>query len=187
MSRKPIPPETCPIHQVELIERANPVGPGRIRLCPVETCTMPATLLKGKPAQFKLPGMEPGLQQNRATWPERQTEAEVDAYCRQQGIPALVTTVQYKMQTCPQCGHRHRPQGGYGADRGVPDFLLLPDFLPSYLAVMLEIKGSETRLSPEQRDLHERGKIAIARSAQDVERILDLIETSLQRIIKPER
>lgn len=180
MSRKPSEPDTCPVHGVERIEAPNPVGPGRLRYCPVEGCTVAATLVRGKPAQFKLPGLEPGVQQNRAQWREKQTEAEVDALCRQHGIEALTTTVQFRMQTCPQCGCQHRPQGGYNASKGVPDRILLPDWMPPGLGLLLELKGSETPLSREQRDLAARGKILVARSGEEAEALIAEVRKRLR-------
>ena len=185
MERQPPEKETCPLHGVELYEGKNPAGPGRIRYCPVKECMMPATLIQKKarkPAQFKLPGLEPGLQQNRATWNERQTEVEVEALCRVRNITRLVTSVRYKFQTCPECGHRFRPEGGTGMTKGVPDTLLIPAWMPPGLGILLELKGSDTPFSSvEQAELAARRIILVARSGEEAEDIIEAVRRSLQR------
>lgn len=178
--KKPSPPAICPEHGKELLEEQNPVGPGRVRYCPVRGCQV-ATLVKEKPAQFKLPGMEPGVQQNRAQWPEKQTEEEVEELCLTQNIERLVTTVRYKMQTCPKCAWRFRPVGGYGATPGVPDRLLMPSFMPPGTGILLELKGSDTPFSsPEQKDLAARKKILVARSGNEAAHLIDEVRKSLR-------
>jgi hypothetical protein len=181
MSRqKPIEPQTCPIHGEPLLEADNPVGPGRVRYCPIRGCQM-ATLVRNKPKQMKL-GLEPGPQENRACWNERQAEREVEDLCLSQNIERLVTTVRYKLQECPECGHRFRPVGGYGATPGVPDNLLLPHWIPSGLGVLLELKGSDTPFSsPEQADLARRGRILVARSGVEAQFHLERVRKRLER------
>lgn len=176
---KPSAIEICPVHQEPLLEAANPVGPGRVRYCPVEGCQM-ATLVRGRVAQIKLPGMEPGVQHNLLPWVEKQTEAEVDAYCAHQGILSLNTTVRYKMQTCPHCGGRFRPQGGTGTDKAIPDRLLIPDWMPEGTAILLELKGSNTALSPEQRELARQKKILVARSGEEAAAIIQAVRERLE-------
>ena len=81
------------------------------------------------------------------------------------GYTVLITSRRRKR--CTNCGQF--PGGGDGASKGVPDLLVTRDEwdTPSQgwaLWCGLEVKGPKTKVSPEQRELSNRGLINIVRS-----------------------
>lgn len=82
-----------------------------------------------------------------------------------------------KQVRCEQCGHWQTPHVGYGNDAGVPDLLVAHRTwpvgiwsgqevkTPRYDTLLGTIEGG--RLSREQRELEELGRIVIIRSLED--------------------
>lgn len=98
---------------------------------------------------------------------ENVVEAQADYHLHLDGCEILSTVHRYKLQTCPCCHNQFRPVGGYGATPGVPDRLVrLPDW-PRGVWLGIELKGSDTAVSPAQRRLHEMGAIYVCRSADE--------------------
>lgn len=111
--------------------------------------------------------------------PESAVESQVDYHLRADGATVLSTTVRYKLQTCPRCSHRFRPVGGYGATPGVPDRLVRLDNWPRGVWLGLELKGSKTRLSPEQKLLFADGAIYVCRTGDQAREALALADKDL--------
>lgn len=130
--------------------------------------------------QPKLPHLDPGRQQRALRWPEEDTERAVDQGCALLHIASFSTVTRYKRQACPRCGHLHTPQGGYGSTPGVPDRILVPEWLPPYLGILVELKGSHTAPSPEQAELARRGVIAVARDWDDVAAVLEEVKARVR-------
>jgi hypothetical protein len=114
--------------------------------------------------QHKLPGLDPGVSTTLIKIREEDNQRDTMAgFCRM-GWLVLQTTVRYKMQKCPECHTWHRPEGGYGSTPGVPDLLVRnPAWWPA-LWFGLEIKGTDTPLSPAQIDLRRDGHIRVSRA-----------------------
>ena len=100
------------------------------------------------------------------TVPESAVERSVDYQLRADGATVLSTVVRFKLQTCPRCSHKFRPKGGYGTTPGVPDRLARLAHWPVGVWLGLELKGSKTVLSPEQKRLLAQGAIYVCRSGE---------------------
>ena len=68
---------------------------------------------------------------------------------------------------CPSCHALIRNTGGYGATKGVPDLLIRHAKWPSWAWLGMEVKGSATVISPEQKDLAAKSAIVIVRSLDE--------------------
>lgn len=77
------------------------------------------------------------------------------------GYTVLVTSRRRKR--CPTCGTWQH--AGDGCDKGIPDLLVWDPTRNGWIG--MEVKGPRTPVSPEQRDLAERGCIIIVRSVDD--------------------
>ncbi len=176
---------TCPKHpKAPLFLTANPVGAGDLLYCSIRGCQFcclaPPSAVK--PEQLKL-GIDPGKQSHKAHWPEKQTEDEVEKYCASHNIERLVTTVRYKYALY-ECGCYHRPKGGYGATPGVPDTLLIPDWMPPGLGILCELKGSDTPFSCDnQRRLADQNKIVVARTGEEARYIVERARGMLKPVL----
>ena len=82
---------------------------------------------------------------------------------------------------CPRCGHRFRPKGGDGADKGVPDLIITSEAWPQLVWLGLEVKGTETKVSPEQQSLAERGHIAVVRSWDEAVEIVRAFDNTMRK------
>ena len=113
---------------------------------------------------------------------ESVVEGKVDYHLRADGATVLSTVHRYKLQTCPnpKCGAQFWPQGGYGATPGVPDRLARLDHWPRGVWLGLELKGSKTRLSPEQKVLLANGAIYVCRSGEEASDALARANEDLQ-------
>lgn len=121
----------------------------------------------------KLPHLDRGRQQRRIRRTEAQVEREFDACARARGWDVLSTSRRRKGVVCERCGAFAWPKGGDGVSKGVPDRLLRRDDMPPFLWYGVELKGSHTPLSAEQRDLAAKDGIIIARCYADFEAALD--------------
>lgn len=99
--------------------------------------------------------------------PFQETEAGVQRAIVE-GLEALsyrVLQTSRHMKRCKHCGKfPGRPDG---VDRGLPDLVVTRDDWPTLEFCGIEVKGPETDLSPEQKALRARGRIAVARSFDD--------------------
>lgn len=123
--------------------------------------------------EAKLPHLDRGRQQRRIRRTEAQVEREFDACARARGWDVLSTSRRRKGVVCERCGAFAWPKGGDGVSKGVPDRLLRRDDMPPFLWYGVELKGSHTPLSAEQRDLAAKDGIIIARCYADFETALD--------------
>lgn len=114
----------------------------------------------------KLPGLDRGRQRRSA--PVYKTEGDLQAAIvrrlRAGGHVVLSTSRHRRGVVCARCGAWTMPQGGDGADRGVPDLLVHAD---GARWIGIEVKGHRTEVSPEQAALAEAGRIVIVRSVEE--------------------
>ncbi len=91
----------------------------------------------------------------------------------QAGIVAGLTALRYTvLQTsrrnhvhrCPKCSENFRDHRGDGASKGVPDLVVSHPAWPEGTWLGLEVKGPQTRVSPEQKSLADAGRIRVVRS-----------------------
>lgn len=119
-----------------------------------------------KSIQMKLP-IDPGKPTTRTRVLEETVQRGIINALLSLGYIVSQTTVRYKFQHCPRCSHGFRPTGGYGASKAVPDLLIRNPAWPPALWLGIEVKGTETRLSEEQKAAQKAGHIVIARSVED--------------------
>ena len=98
------------------------------------------------------------------------------------GYIVLQTTHRVKAATCPKCGQKFRPAGGYGSSKGVPDLIVTRKTWPWYAWVGIELKGPKTAVSPEQKALAADDRIAICRTWEEVKVAIGRFETSLRAV-----
>ena len=80
------------------------------------------------------------------------------------GCEVLVTSRVRKR--CHRCGNFSA--GGDGASKGLPDLFIRKAYWPTYLWLGIEIKGDNTVVRPEQKDLSDRGGVHICRGMDAV-------------------
>lgn len=95
------------------------------------------------------------------------------------GYIVLQTTHRRKALSCPRCQTIFRPAGGYGASPGVPDLIVSRLDWPAGTWLALEVKGSSTRLSKEQKYLQAEARIVIVRSWEDALLTVKAFQASL--------
>lgn len=113
---------------------------------------------------LKLPGIAPGRQTRRPAMVEDTAQEAAVAYLRAAGYEVLVTTVRLRWSVCPRCDARVAPRYATGQTQGIPDLLVTHAGWPAGAWVGVELKGTHTQLSAEQRDLAERGRILVLRA-----------------------
>lgn len=89
---------------------------------------------------------------------EADVQAAIVDALRWRGETVLVTSRHRRRCLCGRY-----PPAGDGCDRGIPDLLVHI----GGLWLGLEVKGTRTRLSPEQRALEQAGAIRIVRTVED--------------------
>lgn len=120
----------------------------------------------------KLPHMDRGRQKRKLRWRETDTEECVRRGCALRGWTVLFTIRRRKRQRCPVCGQMVLPQGGDGCSKGLPDcFIRTPD-MPPLTWIGIELKGSDTAVSPEQAALRDAGAIAVCPTWEEVESVI---------------
>ena len=119
---------------------------------------------------------------NLPEWSVQQTIEEGLTYL---GYIVLHTQHQYRMQTCPKCKHRFREQGGYGASPGIPDLLIHHPTWPAGHIFGMEVKGTKTPLSAEQKVLQAQRAIVVCRSWEDAEAAIREFEEAATRQPSP--
>lgn len=85
---------------------------------------------------------------------EEQVQQTIVAYCALSNVFCLQTTVR-------------KVRGGYGATPGVPDLLVSKKTWPRGFWLGVEVKGPVTRLSAQQKELEQSGRIVVVRSLDD--------------------
>ncbi len=111
------------------------------------------------------------------------SEADVQATIIE-GLLALGYTVETTSRVRRRCVHCGRwSSGGDGASKGLADLMVGRESW-GWMRMALEVKGSETPLSPEQKELFDRGLIEVARSWEDAIAAVAMFEhtNGLQRV-----
>jgi len=91
-------------------------------------------------------------------------EREFDKCAEAAGWLVLKTSLRRKAVKCQRCGMVQWPQGGDGCTKGLPDrFVRRPEW-PPYKWLGVELKGSKTPLSQEQKELQKQAAILVVRS-----------------------
>ena len=114
--------------------------------------------------QPKLP-LQPGIQKRAVKRSEDEVQNSVVLRLRALGFEVLSTSEHRRRESCPRCGTRFFPKQGRGCDKGVPDLLITHPDYPAATWLGLEVKGSGTPLSLEQKDLRDRKRILVVRDA----------------------
>ena len=78
---------------------------------------------------------------------------------------------------CQHCGLK--TFGPDGASKGLPDVLIAGPRYPKGAAVLIECKGTDTKVSPEQQALSDAGRIFICRSLDDAVKAVREFEESI--------
>ena len=133
-----------------------------------------------KARQLKLP-MQPGCQHNAVNLPEWSVQKTIEEGLSYLGYIVLHTQHQYMMQTCPTCGAQFRATGGYGADKAIPDLLVRGKSWPVGCLLGIEVKGTRTPLSEEQKLLAADGGLVVCRSWEDAEAAIRAFEEAIRR------
>jgi hypothetical protein len=101
---------------------------------------------------------------NAADIPEKAVEEVVDAWLKWAGYRVLVTSEKRRAVRCEKCREWFTPHGPtYGITRGVPDRLVRRDSWPLGCWYLVELKGSHTEASPEQKEISAAGGYLIVR------------------------
>ena len=103
---------------------------------------------------------------------EDQIQETIIGGLRAFGYTVLVTSNRGIRSTCPRCAASFTAFGGYGATPGVPDLIVTRNNWAIGQAMLVEVKGPKTKLSPEQEQLRKSGRIVIVRSWEDMQREL---------------
>ncbi len=136
-----------------------------------------------KTTQPKLPHIARGRQSNAPKISEDVLQTHVMGALRTRGYIVLSTVHRYKKQRCPKCAQQFWAQGGYGATPGVPDLIVSHADWPSGMWVGLELKGTQTVLSPAQKQLREQDRIFIVRT---VDQALSIVESYCDEEVEEE-
>lgn len=140
----------------------------------------------------KLPGMDRGRQARAVTWKEADTERAVDQGASLSRWDCLSTAERraYQYVECPACRHgwQMRPTGGTGVTPGVPDRLFAPPWLPPFLWIGTELKGSDTPFTASANDqaqerLAGARRIVVARNWDDVQMTVNFVRAMMQPIL----
>ena len=111
------------------------------------------------------------------------SEADVQATIVE-GLRALGYHVEITARQRRACSHCHKfSHRGDGSSKGLADLMIGRESW-GWMRMDLEVKGSETPLSPEQRELFDRGLIEVARSWEDAVAAVAMFEhrNGLQRV-----
>jgi hypothetical protein len=129
---------------------------------------------------------KPSLRQLTYRPSEKQLQAQIVGGLRAAGYIVLETGHYVKQTRCPRCGEWHTPHTGTANTPGTSDLLVSHPKWPVAIMVALELKTPEYRtllgtipagrLSKEQKDLAQLGRIAVVRSIEDAMLVLDQVE-----------
>jgi len=92
---------------------------------------------------------------------EDQVQAAIVRALRGAGHEVLITS--RRRRRCVHCGRYSA--GGDGVSRGLPDLLVWDQRRRGWIGI--EVKGPRTAVSPEQRELADRGMIVVVRSVEE--------------------
>lgn len=157
---------TCPRHGTRL----ESVGFGLLA-CPVKNCSY------GTP----LTALEDANDKSKRT----QIKEKVLEKCLQSEVVYHLIMLQYEvMETgksrgkvdCGNCGHSAYATGWQGNTPGLPDLFIRGKHWPIGVWLAIELKGSETPVTPAQRALCDRGGSYICRSWEEVLREIQVKE-----------
>lgn len=95
---------------------------------------------------------------------EDDVQQEIMVALRVRGYIVLQTSEHRRRVQCPHCDGWFTPKTGRGCDKGVPDLLIARDDWLAGVWLGLEVKGGNTKVSDEQKDLAARGRIFIVKS-----------------------
>lgn len=120
------------------------------------------------PTERKLEHLHPGIQDVKEKRLEAAVQAEIVRSFRAMNWLVMETSERRVPVACPRCSHQFTPSiGRPGVTIGLPDlFVRNPrhDGRFSLLWFGLEVKGSETAVSPQQQALAEGGHIEIVKT-----------------------
>jgi hypothetical protein len=92
----------------------------------------------------------------------------------------IVFETSRRVKKCPTCGE-YAPSGfGDGVSKGLSDLVITHPEWPPYIGLLIECKGTKTRISAEQQALAAKGRIAIIREAQDGVRIVEAFDKAVR-------
>ena len=100
---------------------------------------------------------------------EAQVQAAIIQRLTMAGYTVISTSRVRKAQRCSICGRYAFASGGDGVTPGCPDLLVSHPAWPAPLWLGIEVKGTTTKVSAEQKRLAEDGRILIARSQDGIE------------------
>lgn len=98
------------------------------------------------------------------------------------GFIVMQTTHRTRSVTCEKCGNKMWGRSDYGATRGVPDLLVRHLTWPPTLWAGIEVKGPNTKASPEQLALLQEKHIAIVRSVDEALKFVYELHNSVFRM-----
>lgn len=157
---------TCPRHGARL----ESVGFG-VLACPVKNCSYGTTIT----------ALEDANDKSKRT----QIKEKVLEKCLQSEVVYHLIMLQYEvMETgtararvqCPKCHEWHYPTGWQGNTVGLPDLIIRGKHWPIGVWLAIELKGSETPVTPAQQALCDRGGSYICRSWEEVWREIQVKE-----------
>ena len=95
----------------------------------------------------------------------------------------VLTTSRVRRGVRCECGRFRYPGGGDGVTPGCPDLLVSHPAWPAPMWLGIEVKGTLTKVSAEQKRLADAGRILIVRSQDDIESYVAAYElTSFHRL-----
>ncbi len=95
---------------------------------------------------------------------EEGTQQAIIQALRVRGYAVLQTTVRLRAGIC-QCGRKVSSPGKYGSDKGISDLLIWIAAIGGWM--MMEVKGPTTKVSCEQQDAVNSGRMVIVRSVDE--------------------
>jgi|GEM_PF-4655307 len=99
---------------------------------------------------------------------ESQVQAAIVERLTLAGYVVLSTSRVRRGVRC-ECGRFRYPGGGDGVTPGCPDLLVSHPAWPAPMWLGIEVKGTATKVSAEQKRLADAGRILIVRSPDDIE------------------
>jgi len=126
------------------------------------------------------------LKRKRATRPRGQRIPESEAQVQHAIIERLtlagytvVSTSRIRKGVRCQCGRFNVPSGGDGVTKGCPDLFITHVNWPPSMWVAIEVKGSHTPVSDEQRAMIANERYFVARDQDTADRLLREAETAI--------
>ncbi len=186
----------CPHHGKELVTVPNPVGRGFLLVCPDSRCTEPAQIVRrARQPQLKMQFSNREAAQIVGVEREKPIQNRTIRRFEAHGYIVLETSEHRRKIQCMQrdregkqvagCGRWFTPPGGRGTDKAIPDlFVHHPSKYPPYLWIGIEMKGTDTILSPEQALLAAQNAIAVCRSDDEAWKAVQFVERILDPVLR---